>query len=91
MHKRGVDPGDLDLEQMALMAGKADDAVVDMAPGAGGGRRTEDDDEDFLNGGGIKEVEANDLENGVIVDLDLVEEIYVTKRDKAREERERQA
>lgn len=25
MHKRGVDPGDLDLEQMAIMAGRGDD------------------------------------------------------------------
>ena len=90
MHKRGVDPGDLDLEQMATMAGSAGDGQVDKAPGAGGGRRTEDDDEDFLNGGGIKEVEANDLENGVIVDLDNIMDIFVTKRDKAREERERQ-
>ena len=73
------------------MAGRGDDDEVDKAPGVGGGRRTEDDDEDFLNGGGIKEVEANDLENGVIVDLDAIEDIYVTKRDKAREERERQA
>lgn len=44
-----------------------------------------------MNGGGVKKVEANDLENGVIVDLDLIEEIVATKRDKAKEENERQA
>jgi hypothetical protein len=74
---------------MAVFGGTGDDGGGDKAPGAGGGRRTEDDDEDFLNGGGLKEVEANDLENGVIVDLDAIEEIYVTKRDKAGEEDER--
>jgi hypothetical protein len=89
MRNRGMDPDDMDLEQMAKLGGGVDEVAADKAPGAAGGRRTEDDDQDFLNGGGVKEVEANDLENGVIIDLSLIEEIYVSKKDKAREESER--
>jgi hypothetical protein len=55
----------------------------------GGNLDDSDDNEDFLHGGGGKDNEANDQDNGIIVDVEGVLELYVGKRHKDKEESER--
>ena len=57
----------------------------------GGDLNLSSDHEDFLNGGGGGDDKANDQDNGIIVEVDNVLELFVGTRHKLKEESERQA
>lgn len=73
---------------MVEEANRDNDLKFDIGEGAAA---NSDDEEDFLNGGGGRKQEAAEVDTGVIVDLNQIQELWVTKKNKVKEEHDRKA
>eukprot|EP00356_Strombidium_inclinatum_P008769 CAMPEP_0170506874 /NCGR_PEP_ID=MMETSP0208-20121228/56641_1 /TAXON_ID=197538 /ORGANISM="Strombidium inclinatum, Strain S3" /LENGTH=248 /DNA_ID=CAMNT_0010788695 /DNA_START=2589 /DNA_END=3335 /DNA_ORIENTATION=- len=83
-----VDYDDLDISIMMKGGG---DAGADGGPGNFDFGDSEEEDPNALNPDeGGKGGQANDLENGIIIDTENVIELYVTTTDKSKEDKTRQ-
>lgn len=82
-------PGETDQLDLSKWGLKEGDGNKEQKFDIGQLEDNSDDEEDFMAGGGKKDQGDNDQDNGIIVDMENIDTLYVTKKNKEEEDKDR--